>query len=369
MFWFKRVMNKINRNNYESYFLDFLDRNITPRDKEQLMLFLEANQDLKEELYSFEPIGIKNEKSIYPEKVTLKKQSVFIDNTTGNFDYLCIARIEGDLSEKESKEFDEFISHDKSKQVEFNRFLSSRLKPEDSITFFDKKSLKRNITPFSRRRLLYPFVSAAASVIVLLSLYFIVQSDLQVIKSYQSEIIEISHDNESTNKIPVISKEIEKESTDVINTIKTNDNKTLNKPIIKQNDNQNTSAEEIIASADQKEIMHIAYMNPVKVELSIDSKSPEIVNRYIYYVIEQVENESGRNLKTYLSNSFNKYILQKDKKEKVDWFDIAQASIKGINKVTGTNMALERVYDEKGNPQGTTFNSKLVAFSAPIKKD
>ena len=53
-------MNKINRNNYESYFLDFLEGNITPEDSEQLKFFLEANEDLKEELYSFESIAIKN---------------------------------------------------------------------------------------------------------------------------------------------------------------------------------------------------------------------------------------------------------------------------------------------------------------------
>jgi len=365
MFWFKRVMNKINRNNYESYFLDFLEGNITPEDSEQLKFFLEANEDLKEELYSFESIAIKNEKSIYPEKVTLKKQSILNDNTNGNFDYLCIAKIEGDLLEKESKEFDEFIRSNKEKEIEFNRFLLTRLKPDDLISFTDKKSLKRKITPFSRRRMLYPFISAAASVIILLSLYFIVQNGQEEIKSYQSEIIENSHDNESANKIPVISNEIEKVNNKIIKTNKSKHNKTLNKQIIKQNNNHDTSDQDIIASVNEKEIMH--YIDPVKIELNNNSKSPNIVNRYNYYVVEQVENE--RNLKTYLSNSFNKYVLQKDKKEKVEWFDIAQASIKGINKVTGTNMALERVYDEKGNPKSTEFNSKLIAFSAPIKKD
>lgn len=98
-------MNNINRNNYEPYFLDFLEGTISPQDKKKLMLFLDSNQDLREELYSFEPIKLQNENYVYPEKSSLKKQFLLNMDNSDNFDYLCIAQMEGDLSEKESHDF------------------------------------------------------------------------------------------------------------------------------------------------------------------------------------------------------------------------------------------------------------------------
>ena len=42
----------INRNNYELFFIDFYDGNLTDAQKHELDLFLEENSDLKEELFN-----------------------------------------------------------------------------------------------------------------------------------------------------------------------------------------------------------------------------------------------------------------------------------------------------------------------------
>ena len=41
---------KINRNNYEMYFIDYLDGVLSPDLVSELLLFLDENPDLKEEL-------------------------------------------------------------------------------------------------------------------------------------------------------------------------------------------------------------------------------------------------------------------------------------------------------------------------------
>ena len=70
--------------------------------------------------------------------------------------------------------------------------------------------------------------------------------------------------------------------------------------------------------------------------------------------------------RSFLAESVNKKVFKK-KKDKIEMFDIAQAGVEGINKLTGGNMTLERIFDENGNPSKTEFTSRLLAFSTPAK--
>ncbi len=95
----------INRNNYEIYFLDYLENRLTPDRKTQLMCFLDQNPDLKEEFEYFDNIQIPVDDSIHcEEKSKLKKPDIkSIGNIhAGNYEDLFIAKIEGDLEKKNS---------------------------------------------------------------------------------------------------------------------------------------------------------------------------------------------------------------------------------------------------------------------------
>jgi len=43
-------MDRIDKNNYEAFMLDYLEGTISPQDKTQLLLFLEQYPELKEDL-------------------------------------------------------------------------------------------------------------------------------------------------------------------------------------------------------------------------------------------------------------------------------------------------------------------------------
>jgi len=47
----------LNRNNYEAYFIDFLEGNLNPAHVDQFLEFISQNPDLKEELHWFELIS------------------------------------------------------------------------------------------------------------------------------------------------------------------------------------------------------------------------------------------------------------------------------------------------------------------------
>ncbi|MBC8005772.1 MAG: hypothetical protein H7X84_09885, partial [Verrucomicrobia bacterium] len=50
------MKNKITRDNYEAFFLDYLEGNLEETLIDQFLDFLEKNPDLKEELHLFENI-------------------------------------------------------------------------------------------------------------------------------------------------------------------------------------------------------------------------------------------------------------------------------------------------------------------------
>ena len=64
----------INRNNYEAFFLDYRENNLTPEQVAELLIFLEQYPDLKEEFESFETIQMAPDKNIrFEVKESLKK--------------------------------------------------------------------------------------------------------------------------------------------------------------------------------------------------------------------------------------------------------------------------------------------------------
>jgi len=55
---------QINRNNYEAYFLDYRENNLSPEQVAELMIFLEQNPDLKASFEAYENIELATDKSI-----------------------------------------------------------------------------------------------------------------------------------------------------------------------------------------------------------------------------------------------------------------------------------------------------------------
>ena len=99
----------INRDNYEIFFVDYMDGKLSSGDENRLMAFLVQNPDIAEELEGIkkcvlEPVDIQ-----YSAKEGLKKtfsQGMGIDD----FDYLCIANIEGELAPDEENLLNELLA-------------------------------------------------------------------------------------------------------------------------------------------------------------------------------------------------------------------------------------------------------------------
>ena len=133
---------KITRKNYELFFVDYLDGKLSHSDELELMAFLTANPDLEEELNLVKDIKIEPEKISFFDKNSLKKQEE--DGiSTERFNELCIGKIENNLSQEEELLLGQYLELNPEKVKELELFAKTILKPDVSVTFENKASLKQ----------------------------------------------------------------------------------------------------------------------------------------------------------------------------------------------------------------------------------
>ena len=361
-------MIDINRNNYEEYFLDFLDGELSSSDENLLMLFLNENPDLKSELELFEADKIPVDNTFFENKLELKKSHILSGVTINNFDELCIARIEGDLKRRETIEFDKFIARNEKKEKKYNLYKLTKIQPDNFVVFQNKESLKKSEKKIFVLRKNYQWISIAASIIILLAIYLFVPKEkgdnklplAELDKSIKVESLPVT-DNEA-KKVNILSD---------LNNNKRNINieakSFASEKTLEEKRNDDIEKDEIIP----REINQLAYLYPA--EIKFDFNKYKVDKNIIYVNIDKGQgkkevDKKNTSFKSYLAGVFNKRVLKKEGKNKIEFFDIAQAGVKGFNKLTRSNVSLERLYDKDGNPNKTEFNSRLIAFSAPIKK-
>jgi hypothetical protein len=158
---------KITRENYEPFFLDYLDGNLEEHMTDEFIEFLQQNPDLKEELQLFEAVTLSNEDVAYNHKNKLYRHSLDIP---GEFENKAIAWLEGDLEEKEHTEFSTYIDAHPARKKELELFMKTKLIPDEKITFKHKSRLYRK--PFIQNRL-YTVFRVAAIILVAITIWTI----------------------------------------------------------------------------------------------------------------------------------------------------------------------------------------------------
>lgn len=169
----------INRNNYESWFMDYLDGTLDAAGEEILMTFLEFNPDLKSELEGLRMVELEAGDIEYDLKASLRRPSDLTvkQDVLDDFEGFCISGIEDQLSPVEEILLKEIIDENPESAETYRLFASTILKADTSISFPGKSRLKRRFIqlPSARMRI----AAIAASLILLLSLPFVFRNAVQ----------------------------------------------------------------------------------------------------------------------------------------------------------------------------------------------
>jgi hypothetical protein len=360
---------EINRSNYEIWFIDWRDGNLNNLQVEQLTLFLVENPDLKEEFDELDSLSLNPSEKPFPFKEQLKRSTADISDS--QFEYLCVAYLENDLSADQCTELKESIENDPIKKNTFTLIQKTRLAPVE-VSFKHKKKLIK-LSPVQRIiRMSVIGLSAAAAIALLITNYLLVPGSLskETVRTSQN-IVENPNSQPAVNKLTPV-----KISENNINIPRPNTGKQIAKvqkiavvfplpdsSLIERNDSLYLIAENRRAVVDVNRI-------PVFARIDFDTK---IVNTLIainssvdipYY------DEERSNIGRFVTKFLREKIMKEPsaKNSPLKGYEIAEAGVSGLNKLLGWEMALVEKNDENGDLKSVYFNSKILKFNAPVKK-
>ncbi|MFH0864897.1 MAG: hypothetical protein V1904_01790 [Bacteroidota bacterium] len=421
---------KINRNNYEVWFLDYYEGQLSPEKVKELMAFLGLHYDLKEEFDSFENISLPPAKKVvFESKDLLKKSNIFSVGTINekNYSDFFIAYNEGDLAEAEKNNVLQFVEKNPSLKKDFKLFSKTKVVPDTAIIYQEKQQLRKNIiTPvgsinemnyaevfiaamegdltlqlhtelkeflsinphlhkdynlfgqtklaidtaivFNRKqqikkaaiskkapkvRYMYYAVSAAASVIFLITIYFLMnRNGVQKVNTADRGNIELQNNKAPNNPDQVINF--------------TSPDYYANNVTPKYNKNEITPVYKSIV--DKSEYIYASALNKELFDQKsdYDAGQPEKITVYgdYYAMMLKKRNESLQqnekkddgflSLKDFALFRTKKALAPDDKKNKVtpsdklSGWDLADAGVNQINKLAGTDVKLAHEPDKKG---------------------
>jgi len=132
-------MGQINRDNYEVYFLDFIEGNLSKSQISMLNAFLANNPDLKAELDGFEAITIEDPlESNDSLKASLKREE-----TTGllEHEYLMISQIENTITPDEKAKLSELVNKSPDLLDSLALYHKTIISKDQSVSFPNKATL------------------------------------------------------------------------------------------------------------------------------------------------------------------------------------------------------------------------------------
>lgn len=166
---------KISRATYEVVFVDFLEGNLSDKEIQDLVDFLDQNPDLEEELKELSMYSKHSNTSenIHPSHFNSNnlKKEVVLDGSISNFEELCISFYEGLLSESEEQKLLELVESDSNLYDSFELYSHVKFEPDQAVIYPNKKDLKR-----SKKVSLVNYISYAASIVIVFGLVFYIQN-------------------------------------------------------------------------------------------------------------------------------------------------------------------------------------------------
>lgn len=158
------MQHYITRQNYEEWFMDFLDGNMSPERKLLLFDFLSLNADLKSELEALQPVEFpKPQIPTYPGKHRLFRTSS-ANMDLPETDFLLIKKMEEGLTEQETKRLAQLEHFYPAIKTEEQLYNKTKIEPP-VIVYGKKKRLIRK-----RATWVWPVLQATAAAAILLFL-------------------------------------------------------------------------------------------------------------------------------------------------------------------------------------------------------
>jgi hypothetical protein len=373
----------INRHNYEAFLLDLLEGKLSAEEERELNVFLKHHPEHVVELPENELFNLEKPQISFPHRDQLKKAFPLADTpfTGAGFDMFSIARMEGDLSPQQEKEHQLTVERDPSKREEWESWQMTRLVPKQ-IPYPGKRKLKQR-KAVNGRVLWLTLLSTAAT----LTLLFIVlrmnplgsgpelsETDSAATPFYQEQAAAIPEapltepeqlpvekmEESSTARLAEASAAVPEESTK---------NALIEEPVNMQESiaGQNDSPVAIVSDASSPRPLRIAEQLSVHPDLVVIQNADRIEPLPVSPVTPKLTSLSVMQMAEMDRQEFFQEFTEE---HNISLMSVANAGIKGINKLTGSEISLLASRDDEGDVSGFRLKSKRLSVTSPLgRKD
>jgi anti-sigma factor RsiW len=159
----------INRNNYEEFFLLYVDQELSDADRRAVEIFVSENPDLEQELSMLQGTRISPDESIsFADKDALLRPSAN-DFPVGlaNIRELFLLYVDQELGENERKSVEEFAAQHPQLQHELKLLKQTVIEPDTEVRFERKEELYREEKERALVRFRWVRYAAAAVFIII----------------------------------------------------------------------------------------------------------------------------------------------------------------------------------------------------------
>lgn len=343
---------KITRDNYESFFIDYMEGNLPESSIDQFLDFLNQNPDLKEELHLFEEVNLPLESVVFQEKKHLYKSSADENRRLEN---IAIAYLEGDWDADENKTVEAYLSSNPEFKREYDLFAKTQLRPDFRIKYPEKQKLYRK----SGASVAMKWVARAAAVILLAwGINSVIQTpnspESQKTKTELAQVTPEASPTSSAKKPEPENQILEtaypaKSKPEKVNTIQ---KKTKIKP---------EETRPVDSPATTRDLTALAQIDPIASQLEREPTKTQLASSRSTNVMRINESKNVMSVEEFLANR-----VQKVGKEGL--FSAQRIARLGLN--LASEISGERIGYEVKNGKITSvdFESKLMAFSIPLEK-
>lgn len=161
---------KITRNNYEAFFILYLDNELDPETRAEVEAFAMVHPDLGEELeLLLQTRFVPDEQIQFADKSSLLKSTATSSVNSNNYEEWMLMQADGELNATQQSELMTWLAQNPSYQKEMDLLLRTRLEADTSIVFPNKESLYRHEEPKRATLFTWRRIAVAASLLLAIS--------------------------------------------------------------------------------------------------------------------------------------------------------------------------------------------------------
>jgi hypothetical protein len=374
----------INRHNYEAFLLDLLEGRLSAEEEDKLNEFLKNHPELVADMPDLTICCLEKDEVSFPGREQLRKDFPMAGTplSEANFDLFSIARMEGDLSLLQEEEHQAMVDREPVKLAEWNAWQKTRLVP-GQIQFPGKKHLKRR--KIARTRVLWAGVISAAASLMLL--WVLLRMNPQHPGPGLSEVVSV--ETPSLDESPASITEnavVEAEEAPVARVEepslagvkealrvpeKEAPVRRVEQPLLAAIETKPSGADLREAEIAGEVNMQLLKPRPVKMTAQMAVHSDLLGMHHS----DRIEPLKVAPVSPNLSSLSVIQMAEMDRQElfeeireeyNISLMSLANAGIKGINKVTGSEISLLASRDEEGEVSGFRLRSKRFSVSSPL---